>query len=216
MSDDPLAALEQFRQRLGLLAYQLHLGAQDPECDHESATVRRGACVAALAAVEDLVRAIDRGDTSLREPILWLMSGLADVENGRTDPLFTPERKSKPPLPILAQMLRGHVAAVQEMLVKTGKTPDEAARRTFQLLGAAATRRIASQQARDGVSWTTVRRWREAMATPASSNSPFGAGYRQMEARIAAMPLESPDARAARLLDVVATNAKKLRLRNPT
>ena len=156
-----VAAIENMRQRLEHLACDLERGRAQDDFDHKSPTVERTCALETLSAVDELMVGLGF-DERLSAHIARLMIGLTSVETGSRDSIFEPEKTAaRPEIPPTILQFRGRVAAVQDLLMRNGRTEKEAAIFVLRNLSDAVIKTLRHSNDRREITWKTVKRWRD-------------------------------------------------------
>ncbi len=105
--------------------------------DSDGENVQREGIVAALLAVQEYLRALGV-EADFRDPIRSMIGALADLENGRMNPITEPSKREgggRNSITNDVAAYRGHAAGVVTLLMVEGMRLPNAARRVASALG---------------------------------------------------------------------------------
>jgi len=146
----------------------------------------------AAAAVLEFIEG-EPGWSGLGDPFYRLIVALNEIERGQTVDWLTPKRKANPGVSPSAELLRGRVVSIMNILNRRGGMKmDDAAAHVLRQLGPKAAARLAGKTQ---VEVWTIREWRR---MPLDRDSPTREGFRWQEKITKALPpaLSKTDARA--------------------
>lgn len=157
---------EEFQKRVNAMAdFGERLSALRDLFDHApdkgDMDRQRLCCAIALRFVDEFVADMGYGER-LTGPYVRMMLGLENISQGRTDPLFAPQRQNHPGIHSTVSLFRGHVAAVQDFLMPT-HAKESAARFVVRHLGEENVdwlSDITGSRLSDN-RWKTANRWRD-------------------------------------------------------
>lgn len=128
------------------------------------ASEERLAAALSLGAVCDLVHDLGWSDAGLDAHLLRLLDALRNLEDGTPSAMLAPAKPNgKPPVPDTIMGVRGRMAAVQDLLMKAGRSEEEAATFVLRAVGRDFVDRLRWHDHKGAVGWKTVKRWRDAV-----------------------------------------------------
>jgi hypothetical protein len=140
---------------------------------------RRAAAGAALIAVVDFIEAFEKFKAEgLAEPLEELSEALYDMFNGKSHPLLLVASPShRPPEPLATTRLKVRAAGCMELLMRSGKSRDEAGRIVARrLTDVGATK--PGRGDKSAITAGTVKEWRDQLTGPDDPENPSFARQR--------------------------------------
>ena len=159
------------RLELDLRLIREQYDTADPS-DDRAVKDRTAACKSLIAVINfiDSVPEWKKADISFA--LTRLMVALNNITRGTTEEMLVPSRTgSRPFKPFQYDAVQGWCAAAAEIMIKSGKTKQEACSYVFRNLGKSIIARLAESSGHQYPTWRTVARWRDKAETDKNSDN---------------------------------------------